>query len=135
MERINLDYECAKFGQKIPLTDLTDVRRIKSTNENLITKALGVLQEDGVYAFMIYLSSGGAFDSELDDDEKVARSILYESVQILKELDILKGDFERENIYTQFRELTKNLDQLLFVKDILERTLIYARYHAKSLGE
>jgi len=40
----------------------------------------------------------------------------------------------REIILTQIRNLSKDLDTLLLVRDLYEQTLIYARYHAKALG-
>ncbi len=31
-------------------------------------------------------------------------------------------------------KLSEKLDELLFAKELLERTLVYARYHAKAMG-
>ncbi len=41
----------------------------------------------------------------------------------------------RDIILKGIRELTAYLDTLLLVRDLYEQTLIYARYHAKALGE
>ena len=38
----NLDYICAKIGQNL----------IVKADENIFRKALGILQEDGVYMFL-----------------------------------------------------------------------------------
>lgn len=34
-----------------------------------------------------------------------------------------------------FRDLSKDLDKLLFMRDLLEKILVYARYHAKAVGD
>ena len=49
----------------------------------------------------------------------------------------LKNKLKERNklILEIFKELSKNIDDLLFFKEILERTLILARYHAKALGD
>jgi len=88
---IALDTKCAEYGNNIA--------NISDNNETIINKSLGVLQEDGVYAFFLYLESRG------NKEKKVTSKV------------------------------TKNLDHLLFTKNMLERTLVYARYHAKALGK
>lgn len=130
MQTNNLDYLCAEYGQKIPIKEVE-----KTKNENMITKALGILQEDGVYAFVVYLASKGAFEAR-DPDEKVAESILSNIFEFLKKLELVSDNSEdKENVYKQFLSLTQDLDKLLFAKDLIEKILIYARFHAKALGE
>lgn len=135
----NLDYICAKYGQEIPVPkeELEHKDRVKSTNENMVTKALGVLQEDGVYAFVVYLASEGAFKKGGDDNERVANSILSTVFEELlkNSLGLVKGSYEPKNVYEQFQSLGGNLDNLLFTKELIERTLTYARYHAQALGK
>jgi len=54
-----------------------------------------------------------------------------------KEKIELKNKIKERNklILEIFKELSKDIDNLLFFKEILERTLILARYHAKALGD
>jgi len=49
-------------------------------------------------------------------------------------IDYLTKEFVKEtSIYLQI--VSKDLHKLLFLKQLLEKTLIYARYHAKALGD
>ncbi|PMP95010.1 MAG: hypothetical protein C0168_07310 [Candidatus Aminicenantes bacterium] len=117
---INLDYFCAKYGQEI--ADKAD--------KNTLQKALGVLREDGVYAMFLWLE---------DKDKNIRCKML----NLLNENDIKKflspdsSNFPDE--FKQFCETLRNvaqdIDKLLFLKKILERTLTYALYHAKVKGE
>lgn len=132
-----LDMKCAECGNMIAL--------IKDNSETLITKSLGVLQEDGIYAFYIYLLSRGK------KEEKPALKTTYLMFRLLKERDIFKTSEPLEKFKEEFtennerknyiesllssirNELAQNIDSLLLSKELLERTLIYARYHAKAL--
>jgi len=111
----NLDWHAAQAGQQIIKT--TKTRRnngkeeeIKANDvENLATKALGVLQENGVYAAFLYLYSRS------ENEQHIAKP----AEQVLKFLtDAICND----------------LDRLLLVKQLWEQTLIYARYGAKARG-
>jgi len=116
----NLDFQCAAKAQKMA----------EGVEENTIRSALGVLQEDGIYACFLYLLS--------QKDKGGARHVFNNALELLKEvrcqIDLSKetnkvtvGDLPRI-----FQKLGENLDQLFFAKDMLERTLIYARYHCKA---
>ncbi|MFW0885017.1 hypothetical protein ACMCNP_08295 [Candidatus Acidulodesulfobacterium sp. H_13] len=115
-----LDMKCAEYGSRIA--------SIEGINEALITKVLGVLREDGVYAFFLYRSS-------LKKDQHIA--IKNQAFDFLKQDAILGHVFGTEtDVLTGIREkLSDKLDELFFAKEILERTLVYARYHAKTLED
>ncbi|ODS37862.1 MAG: hypothetical protein A7315_03520 [Candidatus Altiarchaeales archaeon WOR_SM1_79] len=116
MSKNNLDYLCAEKGQEIPKS---------KDDETIIQKALGVLQEDGVYAFVIFLES--------KKEDKTAKKILEKIAELFSDENIkLTDNATKENIREKILELTKNIDNIFFAKDIIERTLIYARYHAKA---
>ncbi|MBU1669037.1 hypothetical protein KKC13_11515 [bacterium] len=101
----NLDAEINKAGYEIS----------KVIDENLINKILGVLAQDGVYAMWVYCKS------KKDIDEN-------------KLLETLNAILESNDDYEQyFQNLSKDLNQLLFFKEILEKALTYARYHAKAM--
>lgn len=137
----NLDAEINKAGYEIA----------KVIDENLINKILGVLSNDGVYAMWVYclnklewkfeeniemfkkhqlykfLEQLDNFSIELDNNLKI-----IDDEKIKKELD-RKENF---NHFTQFfQTLSTDLNQLLFFKEILEKALTYARYHAKAMGK
>ncbi len=124
---INLDYICAKIGQN--LVEETAEKDIK-TKERILRKALGVLQEDGVYAMFLWLENE---DSEIR--EKL-NSLLNENEiksKLLSNSESFPDDFK--GFCEQLQEVAKDIDKLLFLKKILERTLTYALYHAKIKEE
>jgi hypothetical protein len=115
----NLDYLCIKQAQQMPHEKESEKR-----------KALGVLKEDGVYAMFLLL--------EIKDT-----SIRKHLTGLLNEKEIRKyllGDSRTfsedsfEEFCGQLREVAVEPGRLLFLKKILERTLIYALYHAKIGG-
>ena len=121
---INLDYYCMKYGQKI--CDSSDEK--KSDKENLVTKALGVLQENGVYAMFLYL--------ETKNKKKIAASCRDKIKEMLKEKDIgIYTGSPAENEFYWIQDIAKDLDKLLFVKQLCQQTLTYARYHIKALED
>ena len=121
-----LDMKCAEKGKEIVDKLFNSLNKDKTKTENLITKSLGVLQEDGVYAYFLYISS---LKNNYPDAAK------QETFNLLKQNDILKEVVGSENdILKALRDNFDNkLDELLFAKELLERTLVYARYHAKAL--
>ena len=52
--------------------------------------------------------------------------------QYLRELAILSRNFIKK-ISEYFQNIVQDITKLLFLKQLLEKTLIYARYHAKAL--
>lgn len=125
---LNLDYKCMEYGQKIS--------KISDSNlENNLRKALGVLQEDGVYAMFLWLEkNAGSVRKELieffnKDDEKthikLSRYFLNGNKEFRQDFDEFCNDLQ---------EVAKDIDKLLFIKKLLERTLTYALYHTK-VGE
>ncbi len=110
----NLDLECAGCGSEIAE---------RKDDETLITKSLGVLQEDGVYAFFLYLAS---------KKEEIAKRISKQTFSLLT-TQITAINDEKEPLSAIRGKLADNLDSLLLAKQLLERTLVYARYHAKAM--
>ncbi len=142
----NLDRLCAHFGYKmceqVGEAFQKDGKIDKAKTENLITKSLGVLQEDGVYAFFLYLASQVKPLKDNDKEEKfsiAARTLADKAAALLADdsLSLIpKSDYKQamENIRKE-NGLADNLDDLLLAKRLLEQALIYARYHAKALGD
>ncbi len=116
----NLDSICAKHGYEI-VKGITDAKAL----ENLITKSLGVLQENGVYAFYLYL----AYRSK----ETGSSEIKDHSLNLLR-CEKVKLTTKKDDCFEEIRELTNYLDKLLFARQLLDQMLIYARYHAKALN-
>ncbi len=126
----NLDSRCAKFGYDLvkavaPKGSLP--KGDKAKLENTITKSLGVLQENGVYAFFLYL--------EYRLKELGAEQMKSHSLGLLRHADVSLLAQNEKDHFVAVRQLTENLDSLLLARQLIEQTLIYARYHAKALRE
>lgn len=120
----NIDMICAKYGAQIG--------KIEDLSESLINKSLGVLQEEGIYAFFLFLASRGK------GEKKQADCIRDEIVDLLKGFfqDIMGNSATMENILQIVRDkLVEDLNDLFLAKDLIERTLVYARYHLKAKGD
>jgi len=133
MSGINLDQLCAQYGHAMCQAvagafkgkgDKPD----KAKTENHITKSLGVLQEDGVYAFFLYQASRG------EREKKGAEELRNTARALLKEAGIEAFQNANDPLAAVRENLANDLDQLLLAKRLLEQALIYARYHAKALG-
>jgi hypothetical protein len=130
----NLDRLAAQHAQKIirrlvdeKQADDKEKKKLADSVDNTITKTLGVLQENGVYACFLYLKA----------KEKENGDIVVE--EMLNLLDELGFDWGKpvgnspKDIFEHIAEkVTANLERLLLVKETLEQMLIYARYGAKA---
>jgi hypothetical protein len=112
----NLDVECAQLGSQ--LAESVDERI-----EKVLTNALSVLEEQGVYAFFLYLHAreGDAGKRISKDCENFVRSLLPSA-----------GPNAAAGLFPWLQELAKGLDDLLFARDLLRQSLVYGRYHAKA---
>ncbi len=126
MSTVNLDQLCAKYGWEI--ADKVH-QAIGKNAENHITKSLGVLQGDGLYAFFLYQASRG------QREKPGADRLTEQAVAFLKEAGIQAFQNVRDPLAAVRDHLAGDLDQLLLAKRLLEQALIYARYHAKTLGD
>ena len=125
---MNLDIYAARCAQEIIAK--TNEKTSKEV-ENLITKTLGILQDNGVYACLLYLYSC----SDRGDDE-IGGIIRINLINILAYLNKTPPNgAESKDMLRYFGdEICNDLDVLLMTKQIWEQTLIYARYGAKARG-
>jgi len=114
----NLDALINKIGSKI--AESID-QKDKTKYKNEIDKSLGVLSNDGVYAYYVYVKSKKVDDVFLDKIKDITN---------YTETKLDNNDYE-----SYFQSLSQNLNDLLFFREILEKILIYARYHAKAMGD
>lgn len=130
----NLDSRINEYSYKM-------VKELKDGKVNLgeIDKALGVLCNDGVYGYYVYCKS----KSNGKSDEKI-KSLMFSQFisNIVKEFDDIvysgKEIKSFKSLYEYdgyFSNLSTDIHKLLFFKDILEKILTYARYHAKAEGD
>lgn len=122
--QLNLDRLAAQHAQAI--IERTKDKKVSDV-DNTITKALGVLQENGVYACFLYL---------------LAKEKENGSVVVAEMLDLLDGlrfgwgkppSNKPEDVLKHISDkVTVDLERLLLAKETLEQMLIYARYGAKA---
>jgi len=133
MSSLNLDQLCAQYGYAMcrAVSDAfkgKDGKPDKAKTENHITKSLGVLQEDGVYAFFLYQASRG------ERERQGAEQLRDTAKEFLRKAGIQAFQNAGDPLAAVRDHLANDLDQLLLAKRLLEQALIYARYHAKALG-
>ena len=155
----NLDFLAATAAQQICEVigeEVKNEKKVEARNvENLVTKALGVLQNQGVYAMALFLfsrSGKGTEDNKMSAEERVAVQILAclwplrnpldvrtpekdGKVNIVLDKEPLQINATKKEMLSEFCKLTSHLDTLLLVREIYEQTLIYARYGAKAEGK
>lgn len=141
MSTLNLDQKAAQYAQQIVTNakNVSGVTKPMETLDRLATKTLGVLQEQGVYAMMLFLLSRSSEETKIAPE---LRQALYQLLQQLpqyqsvQELTNFKEDTETE-LLLQFyaNQVCHELDTLLLVKELYEQALIYARYGAKAEGK
>ena len=124
----NLDQLCAKYGYRLA----EEISRVNDFNakkaEVLITKALSVLQEQGLYAFVLFC------ESRPNGERAGAERVKTLAKELLKELGLISdGDFLDE--LRKDDSLLTRLDDLMLAIQVLEKSLIYARFHAKAMKE
>jgi hypothetical protein len=158
----NLDRLAAAYSQKMVEVIGQPIKkkdRVVKANEadTLYTKALGVLQEHGLYAMALYLlyrsgNQSSADTEKYDAEELVATQTMAHLWQMLGEdalaalnvkpgqsigWETLNGRQQKEALLSYFSDhlCAGDLGRLLFVKELLAQTLTYARYHARALRE
>ncbi|MFB3855491.1 MAG: hypothetical protein ACE148_16965 [Vicinamibacterales bacterium] len=113
MSAANLDLECARLGEQLG----------NQADDKTLTDALSVLEEQGVYAFFLFLA------------QKNERRGVTRSCRTFLE-KLLPGAFGSQN--DEFRttqDIATDIDKLLLARDLLRHSLIYGRYHAKAGGK
>lgn len=110
----NIDFIAAKSGFEI-------VEKAKNAGrgdiETSVNKSLGVLSSNGIYALWLFIQS-----EELDE--------IINLINILTNFGIELNGSNPEDIIIN---LSNDVNILLFINDLIEKTLIYARYRAKAI--
>jgi len=98
------------------------------TFETEITKALGILIEDGPFAYLIWLKS---------QDKEPHQAMLIQTARLLaqvKMIEIDKTKDVKEELENKFlNEIGSDLNKLILTKTLFEKMLIYARYKTKAM--
>ncbi|WP_028325614.1 hypothetical protein [Desulfatirhabdium butyrativorans] len=112
----NLDLACAKVGKTIAEMPSKEL-------ENLVTRALAVLEEQGIYALFLFLKTRGGSCAK-----NVSQQI-YEFLKVTPQQAPLLSD--NDDVFTSLQQMAKDLDKLLLARDLVRQALVYARYHAQ----
>lgn len=113
----NLDVECAKLGRALAPLD---------KNDETLTSALGVLEEQGLYACFLFLNAQGG---------QAGRRVISELAGFLQKIPADSPLLGNGDLFNALQALAGDLDKLLFARDLLRQALVYGRYHAKARGE
>ena len=128
VKTFDLDLHAAEFSQTI-IANVLGIKEKPGDTENLITKALGVLQENGVYACALFLYARTT-------DKRIAEQVRNGLFQMTKQLGLeppQNADWQ-DGLKFVSGKICDDLDRLLLVRQLWEQTLIYARYGAKAWG-
>lgn len=128
MTLIKLEPLCAECATHI-VEDRQTNQLAVSDRENLITKALGVLSENGLYSMAVFLVS--CHNSEYGVLVLCSLNRLW-ALDTIRLLD--SAATEPRAMLEKVRGLTQNLSTMILAKKLAEQTLVFARYHAKALS-
>lgn len=134
---LNLEFEAAKISQQLvdAFKKARDNRKIKKLSEagTVVQNAMGVLQEQSLYAMFLYLYANG---------KEPGKHILHHTTQFLN-LCFSESWFNvsEESLNSSMSEvlnalnqnICQDVDKTLFARSQLERLLTYTRYHLKGL--
>jgi len=114
----NQDLRCAEFGRELS--------QITAIDERLLQDALSVLEEQGLYAFFLYLDARG---KEPGKQMKIkCHDFLRKNAALKSRLAAATSD-----VFAVVNKLGQSIDDLLFARDLIMQSLVYARYHVKAM--
>ena len=128
MSVMNLDVEAARAARAMTGA-LAGHTKEKETLENVATKALGVVQEAGVYSGMLFLLTRG------EKENAAARAVRSALLTLAREIQPTDTNVETVDGGLKYiaEEVGGDLDTLLLVKQAWEQALVYCRYGAKAM--
>jgi hypothetical protein len=122
----DLDLQSQKAAQSIS----KDCQAPSEVLENIATKTLGVLQENGVYAAVLYTLT------RTEKKQKPAADAVRKGLLAMAPHLGLQAAPNNEAATGVLRYVTEyvcnDLDRMLLVKQVWEQTLIYTRFGAKA---
>ena len=124
-QQINDTQNIEALTSKISFEIIKEIKNREKNKKNkylnLIDKSLGVLTNNGVYAYYVYIIS--------QQDRNITNIFLDNLQKIFN----LVGQYDANDKQNYFQSVSEDITKLLFLKQLLEKVLIYARYHAKAL--
>ena len=134
MAAFNLEPVCARYGMDL-VTLYKDEKTGLDDRENIVTKALGVLVENGVYAMTVFLLTCNKDKFGLHVLTSLTSLLTDDKVHLISKKDVPPGA-GRESMLarlTAMRRLTEDMETLFMARRVLEGALTFARYHCKAL--
>lgn len=124
----NLDLTAALMAQDV-IAKCRSQKCEPEKTENLITKTAGVVQENGIYAVLLFL-----FTRSDKHDQKVAGAIAETLIAKARDIASRQDDLRSNTARLVFlaEHICANQARLRLTKQTWEQALIYARYGAKA---
>jgi hypothetical protein len=134
----NLDFYCTDYARRVTDALLTGPEKVPGDDvAHMTTRLLNVLHQNGLYATLLYIvwkrHNGTRREQRVAgviEDMLVGRpgqSTLLRLSEMGFRVD------KAEDSLTVGQAITKSLDAVFLAKELINRTLTYVRYHAKSI--
>jgi hypothetical protein len=134
----NLDFYCVDYAKRVVDTLTTTERVAADEVAHLITKLLSILHANGLYAYLLYVI--WKKHSGTGVERKIAAALDRLLVGQPGEHSLLRIEpiglplNAAKDALEAGKTLSQNLNDLFLARDLLDRTLVYARYQAKGLA-
>ncbi|MBO8141207.1 MAG: hypothetical protein H0Z37_03365 [Firmicutes bacterium] len=112
----NLDIQCATLAEELG-------QGADKARKSLLTDGLGVLQDQGLYAFFLFLKASTRGNP---------RAVSDACASFLRKHGLLP---DSQDVFDGLKTLCSQMDDLLFARELLLHALAYARYHAQVSQE
>lgn len=130
MDMTNLEPLCARYA-RLCFEVETKKNSVKTADkDNTITKALGVLVENGLYAMAVFLVTCKHHEFGKAILEGPLREMWTDKLKL-----ITPAQGKKTDIFEAVQGITDNLEHLILCRKVTEQTLTFARYHAKAAGK
>ncbi len=133
----NLDFYCVDYGQRVADSLMRGDKKIPGDDvATLVTRMLSVLHENGVYAALLYMVWKRHNGTKRERQTATALDDILigrpgdQSFLRLEPLEFSLKD--SPDALTVGKTLSRSLEDVFLAKELLNRTLTYLRYHAKT---
>lgn len=131
---VNLDYVSAEMATRLVDNYSNASVSVKKDAKNHIQKSMGVLQEDGLYAFSLYQVYRKDKGGEIL--ERLVSELLLDSRVSSLFFSPPPTSHESKSGPALMMDLTgKSIDRIFMARDLIMRLLVYAYYHFRSIKE
>lgn len=126
----NIDAEINKLSYDMfeSINKSSDKKELK----NFCDKAMGVLSQDWPYAYNVFVMS--KVKDRKKNIEKLIKEVFVDKIEekLFKENNLF-WSFKGADLEQSIKNLSWDLHQYLYFRQLLEKVLIYLRYHLKTL--